>query len=478
MPPVTSRTAPTPSAVALAAPEATVKPCSDLADRCRPEFDRLFAPFAHVVLAVSGGADSLAMLHLCLDWRRDYAVRDHQKRGHAKRDQTVSPCTFSVVTVDHGLRPESAAEAASVADLCAALSVQHTTLHWNESKPAHGLQAAARQARYAIIARHLHEQGHTAVATAHTADDQAETVLMRLARGSGVDGLAAMLPMSRLPSDAALLRPLLGQRKSSLIAYLTKHGYPWCEDPSNQVDSYERVRVRRARTKMQEAGFGLDALAVARSAQRAARASSALSSMTQAAWAARGTHAEFSPYGYATVQWEWLLAQPEEVRIRLLIGLLDCVGGQERSASLGQLEAMTATRDWALPAPCTLNGTQWEHGNDRTLVITREVGRSVLPPVSLSPGHSLIWDRRFKIAAMLDAPLTHVGWLDQAGLLELRAKTAVLQTVPAKVAWRQPAVRDGDGRLLAVPTLGYAAPDATQIFACEAISPRFDLIQD
>ena len=188
--------------------------------------DALLAPlgsFRAIVLAVSGGADSTALMHLAARWvlRSPSAPKLH------------------VASVDHGLRPEAATEAEQVVAQAKALGLGARTLRWEGQKPAAGIQDAARRARYALllelaieVARDvLGDLPSTAIVTAHTADDQAETVLMRLARGSGVDGLAAMPVVTRVErmsladggmEGVALLRPLLAVPRARLVATLPK----------------------------------------------------------------------------------------------------------------------------------------------------------------------------------------------------------------------------------------------------------------
>ncbi|KAJ54101.1 hypothetical protein ACMU_04180 [Actibacterium mucosum KCTC 23349] len=175
-------------------------------------------------LAVSGGGDSMAML--------DIAAR-------------VSGVDLHVVTVNHGLRAEAADEAAMVARRCAELNIPHRTLHWQHEGIDGNLQDQARRARYRLIAEWAAQHGIPAIALAHTQDDVAETFLMRLSRGAGVDGLAAM--SARWDADGVTwLRPLLAVGRQDLRAYLTNKGLSWVEDPSNTDPAFLRVRARAA----------------------------------------------------------------------------------------------------------------------------------------------------------------------------------------------------------------------------------------
>ncbi|MCE6959405.1 tRNA lysidine(34) synthetase TilS [Cereibacter sphaeroides] len=189
-------------------------------------------------LAVSGGGDSMALLHLAAE------------AGIAAR----------AVTVDHGLRPEAALEAAEVARVCAGLGVPHDILRWQGWDGRGNLQDQARRARYRLIADWARAEGLEAVALGHTRDDVAETFLMRLARGAGVDGLAAM--QARRRHEGMLwLRPLLGIGREELRDELRRRGAGWVEDPSNENPVFDRARVRKAMKGLAGIGLGSERLA-------------------------------------------------------------------------------------------------------------------------------------------------------------------------------------------------------------------------
>ncbi|MEM7068213.1 MAG: tRNA lysidine(34) synthetase TilS [Pseudomonadota bacterium] len=183
-----------------------------------------------VIVAVSGGSDSLALLHLTSSWAKQTDVE------------------LKVVTVDHGLRPEAAAEAAYVAGICEGLYLNHYTLSWEGMKPTSGLSEAAREARYLLLSEFAEDVGANVVLTGHTCDDQAETVWMRNSRGgegTQARGLAGMANSMQLPSGVIVKRPLLGLTRKELRRYLRDIGQSWIEDPSNDDASFERVRVRQ-----------------------------------------------------------------------------------------------------------------------------------------------------------------------------------------------------------------------------------------
>lgn len=198
-----------------------------------------FGPFESrpvLAVAVSGGRDSLALSLLAHEWA---AARGGEAIG---------------LTVDHGLRREAADEAAATQTLLQGQGMACKILHWSGSKPAHGLQAAARAARYRLLFATCRRLGILHLLVAHHADDQAETVAMRAAHGSGPDGLAGMAAVVER-RDGRLLRPLLCVRRASLTAFLEARGLTWIEDPSNRDSRFERVRIRESGTFVLGNGF-------------------------------------------------------------------------------------------------------------------------------------------------------------------------------------------------------------------------------
>lgn len=205
--------------------------------------DRLCPP-GPVGVALSGGSDSTALLLLAAGWRA----------GQVR-----------AATVDHRLRPAGAAEARACARLCAAEGVDHDILPWMEAPGTGNLQAAAREARLDLLSAWAGRHGLAAILLGHTRDDQAETVLLRLARGSGVDGLSGMAE-ARRARGVLWVRPLLGLDRAALRSWLTARGTPWLEDPSNEDPRFDRVRVRRALEVL--APLGIDAAGLAVTADR------------------------------------------------------------------------------------------------------------------------------------------------------------------------------------------------------------------
>jgi tRNA(Ile)-lysidine synthase len=227
------------------------------------EVDRLLAPLGRaksLLIAVSGGPDSTALLLMAAEWAK--------RRGKTR---------IEAATVDHGLRPDGAEEAKAVAKLCSRLGLEHRTLPWKGAKPPSRLQERAREARYRLLVDRAKAIGADAILTAHHADDQAETVLFRLLRGSGVAGLRGM-DATTTRDGMLIARPLIGLKKSDLVAFAQARGVPFVDDPSNTDPRFARTRIRALLTRLREEG--LDAEALDRLARRARETEEALAHLT------------------------------------------------------------------------------------------------------------------------------------------------------------------------------------------------------
>jgi tRNA(Ile)-lysidine synthase len=245
------------------------------------------------------------------------------------------------VTVDHGLRTAAAREAQGVKRLAGTLDLPHRTLRWTGPKPKTGLPAAARDARYRLLAKAARAIGATHILTAHTRDDQAETLLMRMSRGSGLAGLAAMARQSER-DGVVLARPLLQLPKSRLVATLTRAKVGFAVDPSNEDTSFTRPRFRALMPAL--ASEGCDSRNLARLASRLARANAALEVMVDGAerFLALKDQGTAQPGFDATA----FAALSEEIRVRLLVRIIDRLG-HEGPAELGKVEALAAALDQA-----------------------------------------------------------------------------------------------------------------------------------
>jgi tRNA(Ile)-lysidine synthase len=446
-------------------------PISD--DEIRALFEPLLGmPMA---VAVSGGADSMALMHIA---HRALELVPPQLESMRPPGRP----RLIVLTVDHGLRPDSAEDAAWVVSRAEAAGLPCQVLRWSDDKPVQGIQAAARAARYQLMHEALVEEArphHNLVRpllTAHHYEDQAETFLMRLARGSGIDGLSAMqetalvatsaMPRGAYGAQMTVIRPLLDFPKSRLIATLKAAHLEWREDPSNERDDFERVRVRKALGILAE--LGVTSASIARSASRLSRARDAV--LSETAEAAR-QHIHWHDGRFGSIALDALNDFSEEIAIRLLTRLIGAFSGAAPDPRLSEVEALAdrvrATTDRAWPArAATLGGCRLDWRPAGNLRVWREAGRASLQSLRIEPGtKSAVWDRRFEITTSpdLDGPidvraLGAAGWRalksDHRGVSKLRLPPGAAATLPA--CWR-------GGRLIAVP--GLPAPKSAQISA-------------
>jgi tRNA(Ile)-lysidine synthase len=286
---------------------------------------------AGLIAAVSGGPDSTALLVLLARWRR----------------QLARPPKLLTVTIDHGLRLEARAEANAVKRLARHLDVPHKTVRWRGTKPTTGLQEAARMTRYRLLAQAACAARASHVLTAHTQDDQAETVLFRMARGSGLSGLSGMARSAPLPAcvaaksvgarrSIALVRPFLHIPKARLIATLRARGITFAEDPSNRDPRFTRPRLREVMPIL--AAEGLNAQRFDVLAHRLRRADEALNHMTNQLME-RHFRDRGQKSGVVVADWPAMRDYPAELGMRALRRAIEHAG-EEGFAELRKLEAL------------------------------------------------------------------------------------------------------------------------------------------
>jgi tRNA(Ile)-lysidine synthase len=298
---------------------------------------------------VSGGPDSTALLMLAARWCA--ALKNGPQ--------------LLAVTIDHGLRAQSAVEANAVKRLARKLGVPHKTLRWTGRKPATGLQEAAREARYRLLAEAARKTGAQHVVTAHHLDDQAETVILRLARGSGLSGLAAMARESEI-FGTTLVRPLLHLSKARLMATLRKARLAFADDPSNRDPRFTRARLRALMPAL--AKEGLSAPRLSTLARRLRRADIAIEAMV---WAAAQRLTSPSAQPGIALDAGAFARLPDEVALRLL-GRAVAAIGNEGPVELGKLEALyealAANEGRSAVIRRTLAGAVVTYGRDRLLI--------------------------------------------------------------------------------------------------------------
>lgn len=376
-----------------------------------------------IALAVSGGGDSMAMLALAHSWARVWGVRLH------------------VVTVDHGLRDESAAEAEMVAAECAALGHAHTTLRWHWDGQGNVMDAA-RRARLNLIGAWRGEIGH--VLMAHNADDVAETFLLRLARGSGVEGLAAMRPRRPVLQGFDVIRPCLDMTRAELRHYARTLKMPWVDDPTNDNPKYDRSRARQMRETL--AGLGLEPDRLIGTATRMAEARTAL-------WARAVSVAESCitehPSGTLIFARDRFALIERDTQLRLLAAAVMWVSGATYRPRLTSLE--DALNRVLSGGAATLSGAKLETGGEN-LFVFRELAAAERagPNVQDAPKGTVLWDAKWRISG----PKSAIRPLGDAVSAFEEARGA---GVPRAALMAMPALWDGQ-TCLATPVLS-AHPD-------------------
>jgi tRNA(Ile)-lysidine synthase len=320
--------------------------------------DALFAPFVHarrLLLAVSGGPDSTALLLLAARW----ASQDGRP-------------PIEVASVDHAMRPDSRVEAEAVAAISARLGLPHHLLEWRGPKPGSRIQERARDARYQLLAACAQEIGAEFLLTAHHADDQAETVLFRLVRGSGIGGLRGMESFAAR-QNVTLARPLLGLRKADLVAFCAACGADYARDPSNADPRFARTHLRRLADLLAAEGLGVDE--IVRLSRRAARMEDAVAAEAKTAAVRLGWIK-----AQATRDAQALLNEPLEIVQRLLTAEIARVAGKtRRQVRLDAIEtlaqALRAARAQGDAMRANVGGASVHMSAKGALTISREAPR-------------------------------------------------------------------------------------------------------
>ena len=376
-----------------------------------------------MAVAVSGGSDSLALLYLLNEFCGPNGISLH------------------AVTVNHQLRPEASEEAAAVARHCWALGVPHDTLVWEEGPGRGNLQKNARDARYDRIAAWASERGIDTVALGHTADDQAETFLMRLARRAGVDGLSGMRGRT-LRKNITWVRPLLDTRRETLRRYLRGLDVSWIDDPSNEDERFERVKARRALEVL--ADLGIDADVLGDVADQLADARRALE--WQSFLAAKRL-LRFD-CGAAVIDETALRLEPDEVQRRVVRRAITWIGQSEYGPRRGPLSAALAKLrkgQAATLAGChirRINTSIWIFREFKAVADTRCDTRA-------------LWDGRWRFYPQPPTrhdPALHLAALGEEGLAQCPDWRATGK--PHTVLQSTPAVWRGED-LVSAPLAGY-----------------------
>lgn len=325
-------------------------------------------------LAVSGGPDSLAMMLIVARWAAELP----------------SAPRLVVYTLDHGLRHEAAEEAAMVAREAARLGLACRVLRWAGPHPASGVQAAARRARYRLIGQAMRADGVSTLLTAHHADDQAETVLMRMAHGSGLAGLAGIAAFSEI-EGIAVFRPFLGVPGAELRNVLEGSGMVPARDPGNIDPTYERVRWRAELPRL--AGLGLDAGRIGELARRLGEAESVLARLADEAFSAGIVQDVTGAHGFSR---RWFAALAPAIATRVLQAALNRSGGGHKGRELQAVEALRDRLSGPGPIGESLHACLIKSTSDRVSVM-REPGRGMPAPMEIEASMTQVWDNRFVV---------------------------------------------------------------------------------
>lgn len=321
-----------------------------------------------IIVAVSGGSDSIALLLLASSWAKSVDA------------------TLQVVTIDHGLRPEAAAEAAFVSGVSEGLDLPHLTLAWDGIKPDSGISQAARNARYELLEEFALDIGAKTILVGHTANDQAETILMRNARGEEGQqgrGLSGIAPLMLLPKRTKLVRPLLDVSRGELRDYLKEMNQSWIEDPSNSDEAYERVRIRKS--------LGDDQKHIAELCQFAKLSGELRKSTAIAASKVLSEHVAFSQGPLYTIPDHALDDIPTAVKKLVLQVMIAIAGGVAYFASERSIAQLLSDgfKDRTTLGNCVIEK------NNGALKFYRE--KRNLPSLVVGPGDHVVWDGRFAV---------------------------------------------------------------------------------
>ena len=394
-----------------------------------------FEPAPHIAVAVSGGSDSMALCLLADDWARRRSGR------------------VTGLIVDHGLRAESEQEARRVADWLARREVSTTLLRWRGKKPTKNVQAEARRARYALLTGWCRAAGVLHLLLAHHREDQGETFLLRLGRGSGSSGLAAMAEVMET-ADVRILRPLLGISKIDLRQFLGERDQPWIEDPTNRC--FARGKLRTSLAAIENGDVTLKRAAQAASAIGATRSvvDSLVADFLSRSMTIHGA-------GFCLLDTDAWRRSEDEIRARALIRVLGCVGGGDYPPRRSRLERLLTLISSQTRFPGrTLAGCRLVPLGPAILVC-REI-RAIQESVSLLPGQSTLWDRRFVIHLRRwptagSPKVRHLGLDGWRQIVAIRPDLRAT-AIPFPARGALPALWDLDG-VAVTPHLGFLRPD-------------------
>lgn len=396
----------------------------------------------HLAVALSGGADSMALCRLAADWALARGGR------------------VTALTVDHRLRPESARECQQVASWMRRAGIEHHILPWLGAKPVSGIQQAARDERYRLLTGWCRAAAVSHLLLGHHRRDQAETVLFRLLRGSGLSGLAAMASVAEA-ADVRLLRPLLNWSPDLLRALLRRWNWDWLDDPSNVDRRFARAQLRQAAPSLAVSGVTTEALL-----KLAADATAARMAMQDAVAELLAAACRLHPAGFARLDRPALAAAATEVAAVALARLLAAIGGCEYPPPVSRVRSMLAAFAGGNAQSRTLARCRIvSRGSD--LWLFREC-RALPAERPLLSCEEQPWDGRFRLVyrdagAVMSAQLRIRPFASaDAGILRAARPSSSVAAMPHLARGSLPILSDEKGLAMA-PLMDYCRPDIANL---------------
>lgn len=407
-----------------------------------------FAPGTSIAVAVSGGSDSLALAFLAHQW------------GKAHKH------TIIALTVDHGLRAASAGEARQVSGWCKKEGIEHHILKWKKNTDRGNLQARARVARYELMTRFCNEHDIHTLLVAHTVDDQAETVLLRIMRGSGVDGISAIASDITV-NNVTVMRPLLDVSRTQLQDFLTERKQRWVSDPSNDDTRYARVVVRQFLTQAPDSQ-----LLTRRLAQTATHMARSREYIEHSIAEHMVQVVDMRDEGYCYIDLARFRQLHEEAGLRILSKLLTVISGQYYKPRFENIQRLYShIQNNGCDKGVTLWGCNIQlKKHIGKIMIVRELS-AIADDIPLSQA-PIIWDGRFSCTLQHDMPDITVGAVGKDGYQALVAKHPEFSNhiLPKQVIYTLPAFKNLE-KTLVIPHIGYERDKGMQYyFSCKFLS--------
>lgn len=384
-------------------------------------------PPTSIAVAVSGGADSLFLTYIAKQWCEKHSVK------------------LYALIVDHKLRPESSKEAILVSKLLKDQGIENAILIWEGRKPKTNVHHHARQKRYELLTKYCKSHDIEHLLVAHTLTDQAETVLLRILRGSGVDGIAG-IPVHNEINHVRILRPLLEVRREEIESTLLKVGWQWVNDPSNVNMRYERSKVRKLINSFEDKDTLVKRLTLL--AYNARRTRNFLEKYTVDVIS---RYVKFPPLACAAINKGEFVILEEEIALRVLNILLKKIGGKIYPARLESLLTLFKNLQKENFKAHTLQGVQIRNHHDQILLYREPL--LITSSKSIKKNKEICWDNRFLIVANIDGK---IGPLGKEGYASIKKYLINFQKPPfIEMIYSLPTIYDKNGTILAVPHLRY-----------------------